>query len=789
MNSMMQIGITLVAFDKMSRVIGDACGKATQQFGQLQEKIKQTSEKLAEIGTISYVGGQQMLNAMQKPIAAFMELEDASTQLKSTLMQDGGEIPKVFQAIDKEAMELGNKLPGTTADFYKMASSLKALGVSGEAIAGGVLKSAAYLGVVLKPLGVTYEQAAEYAAKFKEAMGVAEKDMVSFMDVIQRTAHTGVKIEEMKYAFSKVSGTLKPLGIQGLEASKEIAPLVGMLIKMGRSGEEVGSGIGQVINAVLDVEKVSKVNSMVSQFGVSLDFVDQKTGKFKGVANMIAQFDKLKGLSDVQKTAAFKELLGSGGDAALAKIISSEGVEGYNKQIDAMLKQADLNRRVELSLSTLKNMWEAFIGTLQNTFAVIGESAAPTLKRFTDLLNTLSGKLGDFAKNHATLTKIITLGGLIVGGSLVAFGALGIALSMILRVSSLAAGGIMKFTGFVKTAIPWVRLKTLEIWRLIGMQKLMNYISYHGGFWKAMQYWLMTTRYKILEAGGAMKFLTGGLRSVILSVRALSIAFLTSPIGWISLAIAGVALLIYKFWGPVSGFFRGLFKGIAEALKPLEPAWNIFKSIAPIFFPILIPLKLIYNLIKWLIKPVNDTGKAAENLGLRFGRVIGNILSSILTLPAKMLTAGAKIIESLWKGMMSFINKPVELIKNLAQKMRAFLPFSPAKEGPFKDLHKIRIIETIAETIRPAPMLTAMGRVMSATRQAILPSVGIQGFKGSRIQGGGIGSVTVNYNPTVNINGASPQAKEDFATMLKQHQHELLKLIQDAQAKNMRLAY
>ncbi|MFN3396499.1 MAG: phage tail tape measure protein [Thermodesulfovibrionales bacterium] len=411
MNSMMQIGITLVAFDKMSKVIGDACGKATQQFNQLQEKIKQISERLAEIGTISYVGGQQILNAIQRPISAFMELEDASTQLKSTLMQDGGEIPKVFQAIDKEAMELGNRLPGTTSDFYRMASSLKALGVSGEAIAGGVLRSAAYLGVVLKPLGVTYEQAAEYAAKFKEAMGVAEKDMVSFMDVIQRTAHTGVKVEEMKYAFAKVSGTLKPLGIQGLEASKEIAPLIGMLIKMGRSGEEVGSGIGQIINTVMDMEKVSKVNSIVSQFGINLEFVDQATGRFKGIQNMIAQFDKLKGLSDVQKTAVFKELLGSGGDAALAKIISSEGVEGYNKQIDAMLKQADLNRRVELSLSTLRNIWEAFTGTLQNALAVIGESAAPALKRFAELLNTLSDRLGSFAKNHATLTRIITVGG------------------------------------------------------------------------------------------------------------------------------------------------------------------------------------------------------------------------------------------------------------------------------------------------------------------------------------------------------------------------------------------
>ena len=855
----MQIGIALVAFDRMSKVIGDACGKATQQFTQLQEKIKQTSERLAEIGTISYVGGQQILNAMQRPIDAFMQLEDASIQLKSTMMRDGGEIPKIFYAINKEAMELGNKLPGTTADFYRMASSLKALGVSGEAIAGGVLKAAAYLGVVLRPYGVTYAQAAEYTAKFREAMGVAEEDMIAFMDVIQRVAHTGVRVEELRYSFSKVAGTLKSLGIQGLEASKEIAPLIGTLIRTGRSGEEVGSGLGRIITAVLDVEKVSKVNSMLSQFGINLDFVDQETGKFKGVENMVAQLARLRDLSDVKKVAVFEELFGAGGHAALAKIIATEGIEGYNKQIDAMSRQADLNKRVETSLSSLRNMYEAFTGTLQNALAIFGESAAPTLKRFTELLNTLSARLGDFAENHKTLTKIITLGGLTIGGAMVVFGALGIALSIIFRVSSYAAAGIMRFAGFIKMsvgfikmAIPWVRLKALEIWRLIGMQKLMNYISYHGGFWKAMQYWLMVTRYRILETTAALKawianlarvsfaYMISGLKtaaiaikafslSAIAGIKAISIAMLTTPIGWMIMGIAalvGVGYMLYKHWDTVS--------------KALSAAWNWLKE----------SWKSLLNIFLW-VNPITMPMMALNKL-VQF-------VSGI-----NLFSAGQKIISSLWEGIQSVAVKPIEAVSGIVGKIRNLLPFSPAKEGPFKDLHKVNIIGTIAETMKPTPAVTAMSKAMSATKQVLQPitqpviqklqavktfaspliqpvfqklhAVGdaiqpitqpviqklqaVKTFASPLIQpvfqklhavGDAIqpitqpviqklqregrhpapisGSVTVNYNPTVNINGASPQAKEDFTKMLKQHQHELMKLIQDAQAKNMRLAY
>lgn len=136
MDKIFTIGLALTAIDNMSKVINAACGQAIQKFNDLQSKIKETSKKLAEIGTISYFAGSQIINTMKKPIEAFMELEDASTQLRSTLMEASGEVPKVFEKIDSVAKKLGAELPGTTSDFYRMASAMKALGVSGETIAG-----------------------------------------------------------------------------------------------------------------------------------------------------------------------------------------------------------------------------------------------------------------------------------------------------------------------------------------------------------------------------------------------------------------------------------------------------------------------------------------------------------------------------------------------------------------------------------------------------------------------------------------------------------------------------
>ena len=109
------------------------------------------------------------------------------------------------------------------------------------------------------------------------------------------------------------------------------------------------------------------------------------------------------------------------------------------------------------------------------------------------------------------------------------------------------------------------------------------------------------------------------------------------------------------------------------------------------------------------------------------------------------------------------------------------MPHSPAKMGPLKDLHKTKIAETIAASIKPLPILAAMNKALS------LPSKGI---KGNVARGNFAGGTTViNYNPNISIDNASPSAKEDFAQMLKRHKDEILKIVQAEEQRKVRLAY
>jgi len=84
------------------------------------------------------------------------------------------------------------------------------------------------------------------------------------------------------------------------------------------------------------------------------------------------------------------------------------------------------------------------------------------------------------------------------------------------------------------------------------------------------------------------------------------------------------------------------------------------------------------------------------------------------------------------------------------------------------------------------PVKTSVNPLIQPVKQVLEP---VKSFAQPQRGTKPASTITVNYNPTINLSGANVQAKEDFLSILRQHQHELLKLIQDAQSKAMRVAY
>jgi hypothetical protein len=269
-------------------------------------------------------------------------------------------------------------------------------------------------------------------------------------------------------------------------------------------------------------------------------------------------------------------------------------------------------------------------------------------------------------------------------------------------------------------------------------------------------------------------------------------SLLANPLTWVAAAVVAAVFLIWKYWKPISGFFKGLWAGIKEGAAPIAQALApAFKSLAAFLSPVIGLLKGVWNWVVNLVKPVDDTGHAAENLGLRWGRAIGGMVVAVAGLPGKLFNAGRTMVEMLWKGIQVMASKPVEAMKSIAQKVRNLLPFSPAKEGPLRDLHRIRLVETIAQGVRPAPLVTAMTQTVKLARMAVGPQMGQVPARAAQAGGAaaGGGQIVIHYAPTIHMPGASKQDKDDVMAILRQHKEEVRRLVDSAKTTRQRSAY
>ncbi|ENQ7569272.1 phage tail tape measure protein [Salmonella enterica] len=182
------------------------------------EKTRELRNSLAGNGAGAMAAGVTTGMTLLAPVKAYSESENAANQLAGSMMGPGGKVAPEFEKINRLAVALGDKLPGTTADFQNMMTMLRRQGMSAQVILGGLGESAAYLGVQLQ---MAPTAAAEFAAKLQDATQTSEKDMMNLMDVIQKGFYAGVDSGNMLQGFSKISSAMDIIHKKGLTGNNK----------------------------------------------------------------------------------------------------------------------------------------------------------------------------------------------------------------------------------------------------------------------------------------------------------------------------------------------------------------------------------------------------------------------------------------------------------------------------------------------------------------------------------------------------------------------------------------
>ena len=121
-----------------------------------------------------------------------------------------------------------------------------------------------------------------------------------------------------------------------------------------------------------------------------------------------------------------------------------------------------------------------------------------------------------------------------------------------------------------------------------------------------------------------------------------------------------------------------------------------------------------------------DTGPAMAKLTAldqAAARIKQSVTSSITRAQAFLANVsfynqGAALMDTMAAGIRARAAVVVAEIAKMAQAVRDHLPSSPAKVGPLSDIHRLKFAETIAGSIRPAPMVKAMRAAAAATMAA-----------------------------------------------------------------------
>lgn len=274
----------------------------------------------------------------------------------------------------------------------------------------------------------------------------------------------------------------------------------------------------------------------------------------------------------------------------------------------------------------------------------------------------------------------------------------------------------------------------------------------------------------LMFAGAAVAgflLLAGAFNIVRGAFMMMRVVFMTNPVGLILMAIAAIAAIIISNWDKIGPFFARLWARVKQIFSAV---WNwIRNNLLYVFAPSL----LIY---KHWDKITEFFGNLWENVKGLFKR----FLKWVIDLHVKFFEAGKNIVNAIGQGIEDAAQKLLDKVKKLAKDIRDFFPFSPAKTGPLRDIHKIKLVETIAASIKPGPLVSAVNRVAGATAGSFggaIPSMG-----------GGAGSVV--YSPTINFTGGmSSGSKVEFSAMLRQHADEIMRMIKNENDKKARLSY
>ncbi|WP_413528115.1 phage tail tape measure protein [Rahnella inusitata] len=347
---------------------------------------------------------------------------------------------------------------------------------------------------------------------------------------------------------------------------EDTTALLGILADNGIKGSMAGTGASAIF---------SRLQAPVGQSPAALNELGVKTRDGKGdmlpvekILKSINQSFKKNKLGTAQKAEYLKVIFGEEAMKGAVKLVAAAGNGSLDAKRNAIQNSSGTTERIaKVQTDNLDGDLKNLASAWEDLQIEVFEKQDTALRRLTTSVTEWLGQVGQWTKENPELTKTLFA---VTTGALAILGVL---------------GGI-----------------GLIAWPVIaGVNAIIAVAGTLG-----------------------VAFSTAGATIVT------ALGAITWPVVAVGLAIVAGALLIRKYWEPISAFFAGVVEGLGVAFAPVK---ELFAPLKPVFEWLGEKLKAVWQWFKDLVAPVKSTKETLDgckNAGVLFGQAVANALTAPL---------------------------------------------------------------------------------------------------------------------------------------------------------------
>ena len=589
-----QAGISTRTLSDSERRLKASISETTAQLNRQRESLARVSAQQAKLNAVKgrYQAGKQFAGSVTGAGAAGVGIATAGTAAGVGLLMPG------FNFAQKNSeLQATLGLEKDSADMAALRAQARQLGDNTAASADDAAAAQIIVAkgggdkdgiLAATPTILNLSLANQRTMEENATLLMGVKSAMGMAN--DKVAHIGdvlsTAMNKSAATFDGLSDTmtyLAPVAKSAGVSLEQAAAMAAALADAKITGSMAGTGAKAV---------VTRLQAPTGTAAAALGELKVKTADSKGnmrplfviLKEMQKSFEKNK-LGNSQQMQYMKAIFGEEA-AGAALTLMGDASSGKLDKLTQALKTSD--GKTEALVAVMQDNLGGDFKEFQSAYEAVGtdlfDQQDSSLRKLVQTATGYVLKLDKWVVNNKALAATL---GKIAGGALLIIGALG--------VFGLVAGPVISGINLIVAAAG-------VLWTILG------------------------------TVGGAIATVIGGL---------------TLPIVAVGVAIVAGALLIRKYWEPISAFFAGVIEGLGIAFEPVK---EMFAPLQPVFDWLGDKLKVLWQWFKDLIQPVKSTQEtlnSCKDAGVSFGHLVANALTAPLQVANKLRSSVVWLLEKL----------------------------------------------------------------------------------------------------------------------------------------------